>query len=163
MELKKLDESFYTDNPIVVQALDFSIEANEWMSHDGKVRGHGIVQIEIGGLIFAIPVRSTIKHDASYILEVNRGSDRSNKGMGLDYSKALLIKKPEHVSDNVFLLRSKDAGRKLQGKQDHITKQFNRYVERYIKAVQKGDKNILRNSEYRFSTLVNYHAELGLS
>ncbi|WP_228293083.1 hypothetical protein [Klebsiella pneumoniae] len=65
MELKKLDDSFYIDNPIVIQALDFSAEANEWMSHDGKVRGHGIVQIAIGDLTFAIPVRSNIKHDAS--------------------------------------------------------------------------------------------------
>ena len=58
MELKKLDESFYTDNPVVIQALDFNIVNNEWMSHDGKVRGHGVVQIDIDGLTFAIPVRS---------------------------------------------------------------------------------------------------------
>ena len=162
MELKKLDESFYIDNPIVIQALDFSAEANEWMSHDGKVRGHGIVQIAIGDLTFAIPVRSNIKHDASFILEVNRGRDKSIKGMGLDYSKALLIRKSEHVTNNVFVLRSKDAGKKLQGKQEHITKQFTKYVEKYIKAVLKGDTNILKSSDYRVSTLVNYHSELGL-
>ncbi|MGP6457474.1 type III toxin-antitoxin system TenpIN family toxin [Enterobacter ludwigii] len=162
MELKKLDESFYTDNPVVIQALDFNTEKNEWMSHGGKVRGHGIVQIELGGLVFAIPVRSTIKHDASFILEVNRGSDKSNKGMGLDYSKALLIRKAGHVSNNVFVLRTKESGKKLQGKQEHIKRKFTKYVERYVKAVQNGDKNILNDSEYRFSTLVNYHPELGL-
>ncbi|MEZ2576320.1 type III toxin-antitoxin system TenpIN family toxin [Buttiauxella ferragutiae] len=118
--------------------------------------------MELNGLVFAIPVRSNIKHDASYILEVNRDRDRQVKGMGLDYSKAMLIRSPEHVSDNVFLLRSKSAGRKLQGKEDHVTKQFTRYVERYILAVQKGDKNILNSQEYRFTTLVNYHKELGL-
>jgi protein AbiQ len=114
MELKKLDESFYTDNPVVIQALDFNIVNNEWMSHDGKVRGHGVVQIDIDGLTFAIPVRSNIKHDASYILEVNRdeNKDRRIKGMGLDYSKALLIRKTEHISNNIFVLRTKEAGRK---------------------------------------------------
>ena len=83
-------------------------------------------------------------------------------GAGQDYSKALLIRKSEHVTNNVFVLRSKDAGKKLQGKQEHITKQFTKYVEKYIKAVLKGDTNILKSSDYRFSTLVNYHSELGL-
>ncbi|EHF5043414.1 TPA: hypothetical protein L8Q31_005053 [Klebsiella pneumoniae] len=164
MELKKLDESFYTDNPVVIQALDFNIVNNEWMSHDGKVRGHGVVQIDIDGLTFAIPVRSNIKHDASYILEVNRdeNKDRRIKGMGLDYSKALLIRKTEHISNNIFVLRTKEAGRKLQGKEQHIQKQFNKYVMRYVKAVEKNDRRILNDEEYRFSTLVNYHVELGI-
>jgi len=161
MELKKLDNSFYTDNPVVLEALDFDTSNRVWMAGD-KVRGHGIVQIELNGLVFAIPVRSNIQHDASLILELNRGQNTRVKGMGLDYTKAVLIRKPDHVSSEPFLLRSKEAGRKLQGKEDHVTKQFTRYVEKYIKAVKRQDKNILNSADYRFTTLINYYAELGL-
>lgn len=82
--------------------------------------------------------------------------------MGLDYSKALLIRKESHVSNRVFLLRKKKAGKKLIGKKQHITNQFHRYVEKYINAVKREDSNILNSLEYRFTTLINYHSELGL-
>lgn len=73
MKLKKLDNSFYNDNPVVKNALDFEDVAQSWIPGN-KVCGHGIVQIQINDLIFAIPVRSNIKHNACLILEVNRGS-----------------------------------------------------------------------------------------
>lgn len=159
MELKKLDSSFYTDNKNLEQALDFDVESGSWSQ--GKVRGHGVVQISINNLTFAIPVRSFIKHGASLILEVNR-NNRAVKGMGLDYSKALLIKKESHVSSNVFVLKSKSAGKKLVGKEAHVTSQFTKYVEKYISAIQKPDNRVLKSPEYRFTTLINYHSELGL-
>lgn len=166
MDLKKLHSSFYVDNPVLIQALEFDSVRRTWIlqneNGEDKVRGHGIVQIQFQGLIFAIPVRSNIKHKECFILEVNRGRDRSVKGMGLDYSKALLIKDAAHVSSDDFVLRSKNAGKKLVGKEKHIEQQFNQYVEKYVKAVNEGDKNILNSDEYRFTTLVNYHPELGL-
>ncbi|MCA0892847.1 type III toxin-antitoxin system TenpIN family toxin [Microbulbifer agarilyticus] len=159
MELKKLHNSFYADNAKVEQALDFDTESGTWSS--GKVRGHGVVQISVNSLTFAIPVRSYIKHNASFILEVNR-QRRDVKGMGLDYSKALLITKAEHISTSTFLLKSKAAGKKLVDKEAHVTAQFNKYVEKYTSAVQKADRRILQSPEYRFTTLINYHCELGL-
>lgn len=161
MELKKLDKSFYIDNPLLIQALDFDMKTKSWMAGD-KVRGHGIVQIEVKGLKFAIPVRSNINHDESYILTVQRGVNRYIKGMGLDYSKALLIRDDKHVSALPFVLKSKDAGKKLQGKEEHVKNMFSQYVDKYIAAVRKPDRNILNSMEYRFTTLVNYHTELGL-
>lgn len=161
MDLKKLDGSFYTDNPVLIQALDFDMETNAWFDRS-KIRGHGIVQIEVNGLIFAIPVRSKIKHKESFILEVDR-NDRHSKGMGLDYSKALLIRDASHVSNENFVLRSKHAGKKLIGKEEHIKKQFTQYVEKYIDAFRKKDMSILNSMEYRHTTLVNYHGELGLA
>jgi len=161
MELKKLDKSFYLANPVLLQALDFDMATNTWFNNE-KVRGHGVVQIRLNELTFAIPVRSTIQHSESFILEINRGPDKRNKGMGLDYSKAVLLRESIHISSDIFLLRSKIAGKKLLGKQAHITRKFAHYVERYIKAVQKQDQNILNSIEYRHTTLVNYHPELGL-
>jgi protein AbiQ len=161
MDLKKLDSSFYIDNPVLIQALEFDMATNTWLGGD-KVRGHGIVQIEVNGLTFAIPVRSKIKHKECLILEVDR-NDRHSKGMGLDYSKAVLIRDPSHVSNDNFVLRSKAAGKKLIGKEEHVKKQFTQYVEKYINAIGKNDEEILISMEYRYTTLVNYHNELGLT
>lgn len=160
MELKKLDNSFYKDNPIVIQALDFDNHSQSWIGGE-KVRGHGVVQIEINDLVFAIPVRSNIKHNECLILEKNLADPRI-KGMGLDYSKAMLIHNEAHVTSNVFRLESKIAAKKLKGKQEHVTKQFTKYVTRYIAAVAKQDKNILKSEGYKYTTLVNYHRELGI-
>ena len=67
------------------------------------------------------------------------------------------------VSDEVFVLRTKEAGKKLLDKEAHLTKMFNSYVEKYITAFNKKDQNILRSPEYIETTLVNYHEELGIT
>ena len=43
MELRKLAPSYYLDNPVVQQALDFDMASNSWNML--KVRRHGIVEI----------------------------------------------------------------------------------------------------------------------
>lgn len=160
MELKKLDSTFYQNNPVVLEALDFDAKTNSWLGGD-KVRGHGIVQIQLHGLTFAIPVRSHIRHNDCHIIERDKGRN-DIRGMGLDYSKAMLITDPTYVSADIFLLRNKKAAKDLLSKEAHVTKQFSQYVERYVEAIRKNDKNILRR-DYRFSTLINYHTELGLA
>jgi protein AbiQ len=160
MQLKKLHTSFYSSNPIVHNALDYYPLDSKWDTT--KERGHGVVKITINGLTFAIPVRSHVTHNASLILEVNR-KVKHIKGMGLDYSKALLIKDESYISDEVFVLRTKEAGKKLLDKEAHLTKMFNSYVEKYITAFNKKDQNILRSPEYIETTLVNYHEELGIT
>lgn len=159
MELKKLDSSFFVANPRVEHALDFYSDTGTWDMT--KVRGHGVVSITINGLTFAIPVRSNILHESSYILKKNQ-QKKWVKGMGLDYTKALLIRSPSYIKNEIFVLRGKDAGKKLIGKEAHVTQQFQRYVEKYISAVKSDDQNILSSIHYKDTTLVNYHPELGL-
>lgn len=159
MELKKLDSSFYQQNPVVLEALDFDARTNSWLG-GGKIRGHGIIQIQLNDLTFAIPVRSHIRHDDCHIIERDTGRN-DIRGMGLDYSKAMLITDQSYVSAEVFLLRNKKAAKDLLSKEAHVTKQFSRYVDRYVEAVKKNDSNILHR-DYRYTTLINYHVELGL-
>ncbi|EJB8530826.1 hypothetical protein MW374_004766 [Vibrio parahaemolyticus] len=159
MELKKLSASFYDENPTVENALDYYSDDGLW--DQTKIRGHGVVNITVNNLMFAIPVRSNVTHSASYILLKNT-QNRRIKGMGLDYSKALLIRKPEYVSDENFNLKVKDAGKKLVGKEKHVTDQFEKYVKKYIHAVTVKDQNILSDQEYVHTTLINYHADLGI-
>jgi protein AbiQ len=65
------------------------------------------------------------------------------------------------VSNELFKISASEF-KSLKNKEIFITQKFEKYVEHYIKAVYASAQHILQNDEYRFSTLVNYHAELGL-
>lgn len=153
MQLKKLDQSFYVDNAHLVQALD-NING-QWIQ--GKTRGYGIVVITINHLTFGIPLRTNIRHTASYPTVGKHGSQHK----GLDFSKALLISDMHHISSEIFKIPTQERN-KLNNKEYYITKKFEKYVAYYIKAVKSSDKNILQSEQYRFTTLQNYHIELGL-
>ena len=156
MHLKKLDQSFYNNHTHLQEALDNS--NGSWAQ--GKVRGYGVVVISINNLIFAVPLRSNIRHKAAYITV--RSQVKGSKGKGLDFSKAMLITQQSYISTSPFKISS-DEHKKLQNKEVHIIKRFEKYVSKYILAVEKGDQNILKSAEYRFTTLINYHVELGVT
>lgn len=156
MQLKKLDKSFYTDHSHLKEALDN--QDGNW--ERGKVRGYGIVVIEIDSLQFAIPLRTNIRHSACYITV--RSSAQGVLGKGLDFSKALLITDEKYISNQVFKIDNSEHKRLLD-KEHFITQKFSKYVHRYIQAHAASDENILSSMEYRYSTLCNYHRELGIS
>ncbi len=54
IQLRTLTDQFYADNKGLQEALDGS--------NDGKVRGYGIVVIDLNGLVFGIPLRSHLNH-----------------------------------------------------------------------------------------------------
>ena len=155
MHLKKLNAAFYSDNGHLKEALDN--QNGNW--ERGKVRGYGVVVISIKSLTFAIPLRSNITHSASYITV--RSHSQGVKGKGLDYSKALLIADSSYISTAPFKIHT-DEHKKLQDKEHYIVERFEKYVSKYIDAVSKADKHVLQSKEYRFTTLINYHRELGL-
>lgn len=155
MKLVKLDNSFYRDNAHLKEALDN--HRGNWTS--GKVRGYGIVVIKINNLTFAIPLRSNIRHKASYI--VKRSTEQGGLGKGLDYSKALLITNRSYILTNEPFMIPPDEHKRLSNKGSHIRNSFEKYVYKYIAAVKKNDQNILCSNLYRYSTLQNYHRELG--
>jgi protein AbiQ len=155
MQLKKLDVSFYEENSHLIQALDN--HSGNWEA--GKTRGYGIVVINFNGLTFAIPLRTNIKHDAAYITV--RSSEQGIKGKGLDYSKAVLIVQESYISNEHFKIPAAEH-KKLLDKEHFVTAKFEKYVERYRKAVIVSDENILTSQQYRFTTLQNYHAELDI-
>ena len=123
------------------------------------VRGYGVIVINVNKLTFAIPLRSNIKHSASYITV--KSNQPKIKGKGLDFSKALLITNKDYISNIPFKI-SEDEHKKLINKEHFITHKFESYISKYIRAVTVSDRNILSSFEYKFSTLINYHSELGL-
>tara|TARA_Y100001963_G_C6741964_1_gene429457 strand:+ start:768 stop:1244 length:477 start_codon:yes stop_codon:yes gene_type:complete len=155
MELKKLDASFYTNNSHLQEALD-NFNGN-WQ--DGKVRGYGVVVITLNNLTFAIPLRTNIRHKAAYITK--KCHEPGIQGKGLDFSKSLLITDEEYISEAPFKIPPEEH-KKLRSKEFFITSKFEKYVEKYIFAINSRDENIISSLEYRFTTLINYHDELGL-
>ena len=158
MQLLKLDSTYYADHTHLIQALDNV--GGVWEA--GKTRGYGIVLISIKDLTFGIPLRSNIRHKAAYLTKKNPSVDNVPPyGKGLDYSKALLISNPAYISTEIFKIPPEEH-KKLVSKQPYIAKSFEKYVEKYINAVNKPDLNILNSIEYRHTTLQNYHTELGI-
>ncbi|WP_414616557.1 type III toxin-antitoxin system TenpIN family toxin [Stenotrophomonas muris] len=147
MLLLKLEALFFQENAHLVEVLDKN-KSGEW---DGeKERGYGIAVISHNGLRFGIPLRSHISHHYCY---------RTSDTKGLDYTKAVLLKKDTYISDRPFMIPS-DEYVKIKDRSHHISNQFGKYVDKYVDGVKKADKHVLYG--YRFSTLQNYHAELGV-
>lgn len=140
MKISKIKKSFFDDNQGLVEILD-----------KGENRGYGIAIVYISNCIkFGIPLRSNMRHKSGF---------KTVDQKGLDYSKAIIIPDDKYI-DSVFNIPS-DEYKKIQDTENFINKKFKKYVERYIKAINNKDENIIW--EYRFSTLQNYHTELGCS
>lgn len=153
MKLRKLDYSFYDENTHLEQTLD----------GDGrnKTRGYGIVVIELmDGMTWGIPLHSNLKNDACFVTHTEEveGEERQ---VGLNYSKALLLTKPSYISGAKFVIpdEQKDC---IARSERTISREFEKYVRKYIRAVRTSNARILNSREYRFTTLSNYKMELGL-
>lgn len=147
ISIKKLEESFYKENPLKESLHDGSngdIEQN-------KIRGYGVLIVRINeGMLFGIPLRSHISHHNGYITIGEKG---------LDYTKSVIIKDLSYISSESFKI-PQEQYIKIKEKNLYIRERFEKYVKKYIKAVNRNDKNILK--EYKYSTLQNYHKELGI-
>ena len=154
MLVKKLDTSFYVANTHLINALD--LVNGQWLA--GKARGYGIIILSINNHTFAVPLRSSIKHQASFPTVGKHGA--THKGM--DFSKALLITQPSYISNDVFKIPPNEYS-KIKGKAHYIQSRFEKYVTRYIKAAVTNDAHVLGTLDFAYTTLVNYHNELGIT
>ena len=146
MEVKRLDELFYEENKHLVEVLDK--RGAEWTG--GKTRGYGIVLVEIGELKFGIPLRSHMRAKNGFVTAEDKG---------LDFSKAVLLSKEEYISKTDFIIPRPEYLR-IKDNSNDIAKGFNKYVSKYVRGAKNSDRNILK--DYPFTTLQNYHVELGI-
>lgn len=147
MLIKKLEQSFFNENVHLQEVLDKKLGV--W--DDEKKRGYGILLIELNSLRFGIPLRSHINHKFCFKTVDNKG---------LDFSKALLLLKDEYISSSPFMIPAAEFV-KIKDAAHIIQRKFSKYVDRYVEIVAKQDRNVLERN-YKFSTLRNYHLELGL-
>lgn len=158
MNLHQLTPVFYKENGHLVEALD---KMSNGQFKD-KGRGYAVLMIKVNNIQFAIPLRSSmsINHKYNFTTETSVNSDGRKVRHGLDYSKAVIITSREHVNEKIFFLKKKEDYLKIKKQVDKIQMDFEKMINKYIQAVLKKDKNILR--EFKYSTLQNYHEELGL-
>lgn len=110
-------------------------------------RPYVVVFVQLGGSLFAVPMRSHIRHPHAFL------TDKENR-CGVDYTKAVVItdeeryidaQKQPHLRQNEF-----DA---LRGKEYRIRCGLQKYIEKYKKAKNSGkevDKILVRCSTLQY-------------
>lgn len=117
------------------------------------VRPYIMIKVNVNGLDFGIPLRSGIKHN--YAL----WTDKENH-CGADYSKAVIIPDETYIDDKNPYIRP-DEHNALKGKEYLLRTGFEKYIEKYKKALIRID--IDRNKIMcQYSTLQYFHKELGI-
>lgn len=140
MDIKKLTPRFYQENQHLKEVLD-------------KNRGYGLTIVSFNGLRFGIPIRTNIHKGNNYCF-------RTIENGGLDYQKAVLLIDDEYISPVTFMVKQEEY-EKINEHEHFINIHFEKYVKLYIKAHIKNDQRVI-NREFKYSTLMNYHAQLGL-
>lgn len=151
IEFHQLTSDFYIECENLIETID----------KDGdKGRGYGVLLVLVQNYKFAIPLRSRmhIGHKDGFTTKIHKPEGKDVRH-GLDYSKAIIITDEKFISTSLFFLKEKSDYVKINKAENKIINDFEKYILKYIMAVKKNDKNVLRR--YRFSTLQNYHKELG--
>ncbi len=114
-----------------------------------------ICLITYNNLIFAIPIRSHIKH--KYAFFTNK-----EKTKGLDFSKSIVINDlDKYVNMNLIAFIDMDEFSILEQQENTIKTKLENYIKKYKKALkyQNDNKNRLL---CKMSTLQYFHKELGI-
>ena len=149
LKIASLTQHFDLENPRLKEAL-----------HD-KGRGYGVVTIQLNQLTFGLPLRSNLNHNYGVVLDTIIHNRRTYK-RGLDYTKAVLLRNPSLEIGSVFFV-TKSQKTALIRREKMIINQFSRYVSGYVSAANRNVEATLNGPAYRYSTLVNYHSELGIN
>ena len=112
------------------------------------------VCVEIDGVQFAIPLRSNINHP--HVL----WTDKANH-CGVDFSKAVVIKKESYIDMNIEPhLRQKEFDA-LRGKDYKIKCKMQKYIKKYKEAKQNLSKPVNQRL-VQYSTLQYFEEDLGI-
>lgn len=137
-----LNSAFYNDFP----ADDF-----EEILHKPD-RPYIQIQIIVGGIRFALPLRSNINHPFAYITNKTDNS-------GIDFTKAVVIDDTYIDTSRIPHIRSNEF-KALRGKDYTIGQRFLKYIYEYNTA--KEDLTIDRNKQlYNCSTLKYFDQQVG--
>lgn len=162
MLVRKLEELFYTENAHLVEVMDKDRATGGWA--EDKTRGYGIVVIDMQSLRFGIPLRSNIPRGNKHSFITKQFRD-TRKGVevrkGLDFTKAVLLVRDDYVSNVTFQIPV-DELKILRDNEYIIGQKFEKYVVQYVEHTKSGTRASMLAREYGYSTLKNYHPELGI-
>lgn len=120
MEYIYLSESFYRDY----------IECTE--IEQKPTRPYIRICVRINGVLYAVPMRSHIKH--KYVLWTNKDA-----GCGIDFSKAVVITKAEYIRQDRTPHIRQDEFDALKGKEHIVAQKMEQYIKAYKKAAARLD------------------------
>ena len=113
------------------------------------------ILIKFGEFTFAIPLRSNI--DPNKINNRKSYKLYSHRSGGLDYNKAVIVKKEDIEKSSNNIIDNKCYGF-INHNIDKIYTEFKKFLKDYQKAIIKQDKNILK--KYNFTSLEYYQEEI---
>jgi protein AbiQ len=87
-------------------------------------RPYSMITIDIGSFMYAVPLRSNIKHNYCY-----KTIEENSEKKGLDFSKALIVDVSDIGEDTLINETEYEI---LKENYDHIRTQFSQYVKKYI-------------------------------
>jgi len=114
-------------------------------------RPYVMLMVKIDNLTFAIPIRSHLRHKFGFITNKETNA-------GLDYSKAVIILKPEYISDKQRITITRQEMLLISNSKELIIKDFKRFLHTYKRKI----KNNLSETLLKYSSLQYFHKELGL-
>lgn len=116
------------------------------------------IETMYNGCSFFVPLRRNIDLTIGCIGYPVPSSTKPHAG--LDYRKALVINDDKYINHLETCGISSSQMNKMFIEKHMIERSFIKYVERYVKAARKNRENI--DKLFKYSTLHNFHAELGL-
>ena len=147
MKYSFLSQKFYTDYP---HHLFPEIEQKQ-------NRPYTIICVNLNNHIFALPLRSHIKHPFAYL------TDKKNK-CGIDFSKAVYISNNRYLDKINKPYIRKNEFDYLKGKEYIIKKKFIKYLQDYVAAQKSLDINKMTSFAYStlhyFDTIVDYENDI---
>lgn len=137
-----LSEEFYNDYP-----------ADDYPEIEQKHnRPYIQVFVEIDGIQFAIPLRSDINHP--FVL----WTDKKNH-CGVDFSKAVVIKKESYIDNNIEPHIRQNEFDALRGKDYKIKTKMQQYIKKYKEAKMDLSKSV-NQQLVRYSTLQYFEDDI---
>ncbi|HGC8699706.1 TPA: hypothetical protein ACG4JN_001284 [Streptococcus agalactiae] len=139
---------------------------------EDNARGYGVMVLDINNQLIAIPLRSGLPEhlrNASHLFPYTtyRRHDGRICLKALDFSKLTIIE--EKYIDNSRIYHFKNPNEKIfyLRNSNRIFSRVKNYVNKYIEIcskIEKGETVTFRTlNPYRFSTLRNFHDELGIA
>jgi len=152
MDVVFIKQQYFDDNSSFIEVLDSDDSVKR------TSRMYVFISIKHNGNVFYVPLRSNIA--LSNKITCYSVPSSTKPKAGLDFRKALIINDDSYVQKICYPEIASSQMNKLNSDISTIENLFINYVKGYIKSASK--KREKRDYAYKYSTLHNFHAELGI-
>lgn len=122
-------------------------------------RPYIVILIEIKSNIFAIPFRTNIRHNNCY--RFKNSTRETNSVTGIDYTKAVIVNDNKYIGEDARINDKEYI--ELNNNYKSIIKQFQKYVEDYVKYITNKENGYYKEEKFKYTTLQYFHNELGIN